>query len=133
LPIITNVLSLKLVEEQPQILRLRLPQKARQTPLRTTILLWCELWTRDAGACFINGRGIEVAVPQGLKPLAFSRFFGTTKVVPFHDVLFEDVPFHDVPFHDVSFRDVLFRNVPFATLLMHPVPATGSCLSHFSS
>jgi hypothetical protein len=33
-----SVVSLKFSEEQPQILRLRLPQKARQTLLRMTIL-----------------------------------------------------------------------------------------------
>jgi hypothetical protein len=30
-------------QEQPRVLRLHLPQKARQTPLRMTNLLWCEL------------------------------------------------------------------------------------------
>jgi hypothetical protein len=34
----SGVVSLKFVEEQPQVLRLRLPQKARQTSLRMTIL-----------------------------------------------------------------------------------------------
>jgi hypothetical protein len=34
------------------------------------------------GACFINDRGIEIIVPQGLKPLTFFGFFGTTEVVP---------------------------------------------------
>jgi hypothetical protein len=33
----------ELAESLGQILRLRLPQKARQTSLRMTVLLWCEL------------------------------------------------------------------------------------------
>jgi hypothetical protein len=32
-----GVVNLKFMEEQPQILRLRLPQKTRQTSLRMTI------------------------------------------------------------------------------------------------
>jgi hypothetical protein len=38
-PATTNAVSLKSREKQPQILRLRLSQKARQTPLRMTISL----------------------------------------------------------------------------------------------
>jgi hypothetical protein len=34
-----NVVNLKPMEKQPQILRLRLPHKTRQTSLRMTILL----------------------------------------------------------------------------------------------
>jgi hypothetical protein len=42
-----SVVNLKFVQEQPQILRLRLPRNTRQTPLRMTTQFWCELQTRD--------------------------------------------------------------------------------------
>jgi hypothetical protein len=37
------VVNPKFVEKQPQVLRLRLPQNTRQTPLRMTVHLLCEL------------------------------------------------------------------------------------------
>jgi len=37
----------KFVEKQPQILRLRLPQRARQTPFRMTVHLCCEFQRQD--------------------------------------------------------------------------------------
>jgi hypothetical protein len=33
-------------------------------------------------ACFINGRHVSFAIPQGLKPVVFMTHFGTTEVVP---------------------------------------------------
>jgi len=40
---VPDVVNLKSTERQPQVLRLRLPQRARQTPLRMRASSWCEL------------------------------------------------------------------------------------------
>jgi hypothetical protein len=42
-----NVVNPKFVERQPKILRLRLPRNTRQTPLRMTPELRCELQTQE--------------------------------------------------------------------------------------
>jgi hypothetical protein len=39
-------------------------------------------WAKLSKACFKNGCRNSVAIPQGLKPLAFSALFGTTEAVP---------------------------------------------------
>jgi hypothetical protein len=45
-----------------------------------SIVGWPRLWLESQHA------GFEETAPQGLKPAAvFCAFFGTTKVVPFHD------------------------------------------------
>jgi hypothetical protein len=44
-------MNAKFAERQPQILRLRLPQKARQTPLRMTAQLFIEFQIRDDRSC----------------------------------------------------------------------------------
>jgi hypothetical protein len=41
-----------------------------------------EGWSVRNQSVFYSWRNVPVAVPQGLKPLAFYGFIGTAKVVP---------------------------------------------------